>query len=315
MGVLIFVGFLLLIYAGLIIVYLQQDTKQAELEGQISRTAAIVAKPMSDTSELEGEYQDIQEKLRPPTRDEAIAWLVVIAAKHGIDIDPAAGKLVIPPASVKVGSGEVAGKSYQVMSFGGIRIQSSHSNVMSLVSDLDAGATRETIVLTSLDIQSLAGGGADGAAAEALTRAAERDRVQVAVASMMAANNLTAIANPLNYAGGVASDDMAAFPDPASEWLGTPGGKTFDVSGGAYRAGDAPGYVLYNHDDEADGSTGGSTDYIGVSQTTYFYTCEADGTVRQFLTADRSGEVMAAQSEVNAILSVDIYSLKPEEAE
>jgi hypothetical protein len=316
MGVPIFVGFLLFIYAGLIIVYFQQDAKQTELEGQISRTAAIVAKPMSDASELEAEYQDIQTRLKPLTRDKAIALLVAIAARHGVNIDPAAGGLVIPPTSVTVGTKKVGGNSYQVMSFGTIRIRSAYSNVMGLVSDLDAGATKETMVLTSLDIKSLDGGGDDaGGEAERLARAAELGRVQMAVAAMMAANNLTTIPNPVNHAGGVASDNMAAFPDPASGWLGSPGGKTFDVGGSAYRTGDGPGYVLYHHDDEADGSTGGSADYIGVSQTTYFYTCEADGTVRQFLTADRSGEAVAPRSEVNAVLSVDIYSLEPEEEE
>ncbi len=315
MGVIIFLGFLLLIYLGLIVVYLQQDSTQAELEIQISLTEAIVNKKMSDATKLEADYESVQAKLQPLTRDEAIALLVAIAAKHGVNIDPDAGKLIIPPTSVRVGSEEVGGNSYQVMSFGDIRIQSTHSNVISLISDLDAGTTKETIVLTRFDIRSPDGGVAGGGDAERLARAAEFGRVQMAVAAMMAANNLSTIPNPANYAGGVASNNMTAFPDPASGWLGSPGGKTFDVGGGAYRTGDGPGYVLYGHDDEADGSTGGSADYIGVSRTTYFYTCEADGTVRQFLTADRSGEAGAARSEVNAILSVDIYFLEPEEEE
>ncbi|MEE8354089.1 MAG: hypothetical protein V3S10_06485, partial [Dehalococcoidales bacterium] len=148
MGVIIFLGFLLLIYLGLIVVYLQQDSTQAELEIQISLTEAIVNKKMSDATKLEADYESVQAKLQPLTRDEAIALLVAIAAKHGVNIDPDAGKLIIPPASVRVGSEEVGGNSYQVMSFGDIRIQSAHSNVISLISDLDAGTTRETIVLT-----------------------------------------------------------------------------------------------------------------------------------------------------------------------
>lgn len=312
MGVLIFGGFLLLIYAGLIIVYLQQDTKQTELEIQISRTQAIVNKRMSDPTELEAEYRDVQARLEPLTRDEAIARVVAIAAKHGVNIDPDAGNLIIPPASIKTGTGKVGSGSYQVISFADIRIQTAYGNMMSLVGDLDAGTSEETIVLTSLNIRSRDGG---GSGTEQLARAAEFGRVEAAVAAMMAANNLTTIPNPVNYAGGVASNSMTAFPDPASGWLGSPGGKTFDADGSAYGTGDAPGYVLYDHDDEADGSTGGSADYIDASRTTYFYTCEADGTIRQFVTADRSDEAEAAPSEVTAVLSVDIYSFEPEEEE
>ncbi len=319
MGVLIFVGFLLIIYAGLIFVYLQQDSKQAELQGQISRTEAIVNKEMSDPSKLEAAYEDVQNKLTPLTKDEAIALLVDIAARHGVDIDGEAGKLVIPPPSITIGPGQVGGGSYQVMSFGEISIQGSYASVMALIGDLDAGATKETMVLTSLAIRPLdEGGGGGGGDAERLARAAELSRVQMAVTAMMAANGLTTIPNPIDYADGEASNEMTAFPDPASGWRGSPGGKTFDPDGGSYRTGDAIGYVLYGHDDDADGSTGGLTDYVGVARTSYYYTCEADGTVRQFLTADLGGEdapTEQSESEVDVKLSVDIYSLEPEETE
>lgn len=313
MGALIFVMFLLFIYAGLVVVYLQQDTVQADLKVQIGRTEAIVAMPMSDASELEADYQRVQAKLQPPTRDEAIALLVAIAARHGIDIDPEAGKLVIPPNSIKTGPGTVGGGSYQVMSFEDIRIQSSYANVMALIEDLDVGATRETMVLTSLEFRSPAGGDVGGG--EGLTRADEFDLVQAAVTEMMAANTLTVIPNPIDFASGVASNDLTAFPDPTSEWGGSPGGKNFDAEGGTYGDGDAPGYVLYNHDNRGDSSTVGLVRYIDILQTIWFYTCDADGNVRQFLDADLSGETEADQLEVTVILSVDIYSLAPEEAE
>ncbi len=316
MGVLIFVGFLLIVYAGLIVVYLQQDTVQAELQIQIDRTQAIVDMPMSDPGDMEADYQRVRAKLQPPTRDEAIKWLVDIAVRHGIDIDPEAGKLVIPPNSIKTGPGTVGGGSYQVMSFDDIHIQGSYANVMALIEDLDVGATKETIVLTSLEFRSPAGGDVGGDD-EGLTRAEEFDLVQAAVREMMAANTLTVIPNPIDFAGDVASNDMAAFPDSTSEWLGSPGGKNFDADGDTYRNGDAPGYVLYNHDNDADGWTGGLVDYTdGLAETIWFYTCEADGTVQQFLSAEvGEEEVLAAQSEVEVVLSVDIYSLEPGEAE
>ena len=316
MGVLVFIGFLLIVYAGLVVVYLQQDPAQAELKGQIDRTAAIVAKPISDATELEAEYEIVQDKLQPPTRDEAIKWLVDIAAKHGIDIDPEAGKLVIPPRSINTGPGTVGGGSYQVMSFKDINIQSSYANVMALISDLDAGASRETIVLTSLDIRSPdAGADGGGVVAEGLTRADELELVQAAVTAMMVANNLPSIPNPVDYAGGEASNDMAAFPDPTSTWGGA-ADKLFDTVGGIYGDGDAPGYVLYGHDDEADGSIGELADYMGgIAQTKWFYTCDADGTVSQFTSAEFGDEESSGPPEVDVVLSVEIYSLEPEEEE
>ncbi len=317
MGVLIFVGCLLIVYAGLIIIFMQQDTKQVELEGQIERTSAIIAKPMSDASELEAEYQDVLTKLEPLTRDEAIALLVGIAAKHGVDVGSEAGGLVIPPASIETGPGTIGDGNYQVMSFDEISIQSSYENVIALINDLDSGATMETMVLTGFVILSLEGTGGDpGGDAERLVRAAEFDLVQTAVRAMMAANNLNSIPNPVSEAIGIASNNMAAFPDPFSGWLGSPGGKTFDARGGSYGAGDAIGYVLIDHDDAADGSTGGRVDYIGLPRTEYFYTCETDGTISQFPASDLSGEEPeTAPSDVSAVLSVDIYSLKSEVAE
>ena len=316
MGALIFVGFLLFIYAGLVVVYLQQDTVQAELKVQIDRTEAIAATPLADPSELEAEAAIVRAELTAPTRDEAIKWLVDIVAKHGVDINPEAGKLVISPNSIKTGPSEVGGGSYQIMSFEDIRIQSSYANVMALIDDLDAGATKETVVLTSLEFRS-PGGGAAGGGAEGLTGVAEFNRVQMAVTEMMADNNLTVIPNPIDFAGDVASNDMAAFPDSTSGWLGSPGGKNFDAEGDTYRDGDAPGYVLYDHDNDADGLIGGLVDYMGgIAETGWFYTCEADGTVQQFLTAEVSDEeALVAQYEVNVVLSVDIYSLESEETE
>ena len=303
MGVLVFVGFLAIVYAGLIIVFLQQDAKQADLQDQIDRTTLIIDKPMSDSSELEAGYDKIQELLVPLTRDEAIALLVEIAEGHGIDADQEAGKLVIPPASITIRPSNTGG--YQVMSFGEIRVLGSHANIMALINDLDAGATKETIVLTSVDIRSPDGAVGDGAGDE-------YGRVRAAVEKMMEENLLSEIPNPADFAGGIAFSNMTAFPDPDSEWQGLPGGKYFDAQGGAYSNGDMPGYVLYNHDNQGNGSAASLITYIDTSQTEWFYTCEADGTVRQFLNADLSGEVAVDQFEVSATLSVGIYFLRAE---
>ena len=58
------------------------------------------------------------------------------------------------------------------------------------------------------------------------------------------------------------------------------------IFGVAYTALDNPGYLLYNHDRTGGGVAGPGVNYVSMTQTTYYYTCETDGTVRQWLSAD-----------------------------
>jgi len=117
-------------------------------------------------------------------------------------------------------------------------------------------------------------------------RRTEFHNVSSSVIAMMTDNDITSIPNSLVYASDVASNDMEAFPDSTSEWTGTPGGKVTDPDGDAYAAGDDPGYILYGHDRSGGDGAGPSVSYVTMSETTYFYTCEPDGTIRQFNMAD-----------------------------
>ena len=86
---------------------------------------------------------------------DAIALLVSIAEKSGIDITPEAGEFRIPAATfstVKVG-----GDTYKVMSFKNIQVQGNYDNVIAFISDLDSGATMETMVLTRVTISEVDG--------------------------------------------------------------------------------------------------------------------------------------------------------------
>jgi hypothetical protein len=74
------------------------------------------------------------------------------------------------------------------------------------------------------------------------------------------------------------------------------------------------GYVLWLHDKiNPDDTTQFTTvSYIGVLTTTYYYTCEANGTVRQFDRANlgRAQEYLGSnesKTETVAIVDVDIY--------
>ena len=105
-----------------------------------------------DISEI---YYKGNQALAPMTDSAAIAMLVSIAEKSGIDITPEAGEFRIPAATfstVKVG-----GDTYKVMSFKNIQVQGNYDNVIAFISDLDSGATMETMVLTRVTISEVDG--------------------------------------------------------------------------------------------------------------------------------------------------------------
>jgi len=120
-------------------------------------------------------------------------------------------------------------------------------------------------------------------------RRTERHNVESAVVALMTENGLSVIPNPVEYTGadGNAVNDMTAFPDSTSA-CGT-ADKLKDPDGNDYQAGlDKDGYVLYQHDITADGATSPTVNYITLSTTQYYYTCEADGTIRQWADDDTS---------------------------
>jgi len=97
--------------------------------------------------------------------------------------------------------------------------------------------------------------------------------VQTTVMAMMVDNDVTYLPNLIDYAGGTATNDITAFPDST-----TASDKSY-TGIGASKA----GYVLCSHDlIGTDTATFNTINYVVTSQTTYYYTCEADSTVRQF---------------------------------
>lgn len=123
---------------------------------------------------------------------------------------------------------------------------------------------------------------------EANVRRAEKAIIEAAIIELMTENEHTTIPNPHNVAGGVAFNDMAAFPDSTSECTVN---KVNDPTDMAYTANDKDGYILYSHDKTADGSS--STDlvnYVHMPTAIYYYTCEADGTIRQWSDAAMTTE-------------------------
>jgi len=259
-----------------------------------------------DLEELEADYEEVISALAPMTDKDAIARIVAIAEESGIDIDPDADKLRVP--SVTISQAAAGGGTYQVLSLKNIMVQGDHDSVMAFISDLDSGKTLETMVLTSvatIEVAVMYEG-------EEADRRTEFRAVISAVKRMMVDNTLSEIPNPMSFDGGAASSNMTAFPDSTSQWTGTPRGKTEDPDGVDYEDGDRAGYLLYGHDMIADSSTTDLVDYILVLITKYYYTCEADGTVRQFDGADvaTATEYLGSEQskpETVATVSVDIY--------
>ena len=154
-GVLLGIGFLLIIYIAFGFVYWQQGLKQKGLEEQVAKISLIVAKPLASKEQLKAEYDEVNLSLAPMTASDAIEKIVGIAEKSGIDVDPDSGKLSVPSAAV--GEGKIGGSTYQVFSFKNISVQGSYVNVMAFISDLDSGETQGTMVLTRVNINQIEG--------------------------------------------------------------------------------------------------------------------------------------------------------------
>ncbi len=310
-GVLFVIGFIVIIYIAFGFVYWQQASQQRGLNEEIANLSLILSRPPPSAEELQKEYEKTNSylSLAPKTNVDAIEKIVGIAGKSGIDVDEASDKLIIPPASIsKV---RIGGGSYQLISFNNIIVQGDYDDVMAFISDLDSGETLNTTVLKRVDTSQIevAFTGEEGA------RRAEFRSVTSAVVKMMSDNGLLAIPHPISFAGGVATNLTGDDPNTKETVEGFPDIITTAADRGY--SGDATpraGYVLYNHDKiSTDNTTFETVSYLTVLTTTYYYTCEVDGTVRQFDGADvvTATEYPGSEEfkvEIAATLDVDIYS-------
>jgi prepilin-type N-terminal cleavage/methylation domain-containing protein len=112
----------------------------------------------------------------------------------------------------------------------------------------------------------------------------EYTNIQNSVISMMTDNKISTLPHPISLATN-RTQNMGAFPDSTSDWQASPGGKTVDPDGILYAAGDKAGYILYQHDITGGGATTNLVNYVATGNTTYWYTCDALGTVTQYDTA------------------------------
>ena len=301
-GFMVIVGVCVIIYIGLGIVYIQQGPKQKDLEDKIQNTMAVVSKPLPSMEQLQAKYDAVNAALEPMETPEALNVIVNIARENGIDVKPESGKFYINPPSAPQKK-KMAQRTYSVLSFSNIRAQGDFDTVMNFVSDLDAGSTLETMIVRRVDLDWVQ----VKLPEREVTRRAEFRAVIQAVAGMMEDNNLAEIPNPINFEGGVAVNELTAFPDAIT---------TAEEKGYTGTGTPSDGYLLYEHDRiTADKTSDYQTmNYIDKPVTEYYYTCQADGTVRQF-----DGPEMATATEYYgseeivfdtvAKLAVDLYTM------
>lgn len=315
-GIVLLIGILLIVYIALGVLYWQQGSQQRGLDEQITKLGLVVSRPPASGEPLQAEYNNVSGNLSLITDSRgAIAMLVGIAEKSGIDTSGEGNKFSVPPAMLS--QAQVGGGTYQLLSFRNIHVQGDYDKVMAFLSDLDSGKTLKTMVLRKVAFSQteFTPTGEEG------NRRAEFRQVASAVLTMMADNGLSVIPKPMSFAGGVATNLMGDNSSAAEAVKGFPDVNTTVVE--KHYTGDGSprgGYVLYNHDKiSADNSSAFTTvSYIGVLSTKYYYTCEANGIVRQFSGASVATAVEYIGTEETKIetiasVDVDIYT-KPTES-
>ncbi len=124
-------------------------------------------------------------------------------------------------------------------------------------------------------------------AGEEEARDTELASVQAAVSAMMVQNEISTLPAPV--VDTTAINNMNLFPDVTSSATipATPAapGKVTDPNGDTYDYAadkDQDGYVLYQHDIDADGTTDSLVNYVASATTASYYTVDASGTVSQW---------------------------------
>ncbi|MDP3878687.1 MAG: hypothetical protein Q8Q07_00050 [Dehalococcoidales bacterium] len=319
-GVLFLIGLILIVYISFGFVYWQQGVKQGEFEDQIVKLSAVIARPLPSSDALRAEYDEVAKALAPVDNAQAIKALVDAAEKNGIDVTPEVGKFRIPPA--KLGQAKVGGGTYQTLTFSNVYVQGDYADVMAFISDLDSGKVMKTSgegkeeEMKTLVLQKVTTREVEvTAAGEDAARRAEFRSVASAVQSMMSDNTLSGIPFPISFSGGVATNLMGDNPNTGNVREGFPDVTTTAAAKG-YTGTGTPrgGYVLYEHDKiSVDDTTKFSTvSYINTLTTEYYYTSEADGTVRQFdganvFTAREYLSKDTTKSEIGANIDLVIY--------
>jgi len=308
MGFVLVIGVCLVIYIAFGLLYWQQQTEQADLQEKIGKLSGVVSKPLPGDDELLAEYDEVNDALTPFTVSAALQRIVNIARKSGIDVSPDSGLFNIP-APGEFEEREIGDGIYQVLPVHDIRVQGDPDSVLAFIADLDSGQTLKTMVLNKMRFSQITVY-YDGEEAE---RRAEFRAVISAVREMMTGNGISVLPYPVNSQNGTATNYLGDDPATGEIVEGFPD-ITATAAEKGYTGTGAPkaGYVLYGHDKiSADDTTQFETaNYVSELMTQYYYTCEADGTVRQFDGPDLATATEYPGSEASRVESVIVVDVE-----
>ncbi len=126
-------------------------------------------------------------------------------------------------------------------------------------------------------------------AGEEEARETEFTTIQTSVHAMMVDNGISSLTAAFAWAAaGTASNAMTGFPDTTATLATKGADATFVTASGVT---EVTGYLLYGNQIVIDADGNGVYDagddikavnYVGMGTSTYYYTCESDGTIRQF---------------------------------
>lgn len=316
-GALFVVGFIVILFIAFGIIYLQQGVSRTNLQNQILKLSLTLAKPFPSADTLKTEYSDVNAALAPVPIKTLLDTIVNTAKLSGLDVKPSSQNFSIP-AQNSTGKQKVGDGNYDLLSFRGIKAQGKDSVVMAFISDLETGKALKNLAVKGVPLSQV-----EVKVREEEARMNEFNSVVNAVQAMMNDNNITAIPNPLKYDDGNAYKLMGDLPETSTTIEGFPDtATTVWANGKGYTGTGAPrdGYVLYKHDkvDPTDTNKYTTVNYIDSLITGYYYTCEADGTVRQFdgPTVSSARELLYLKDipttiETLAMIDVDIYFKAP----
>ena len=107
----------------------------------------------------------------------------------------------------------------------------------------------------------------------------ELSNIQTAVVSMMVDNQISVLpTGTFPSDSGTATDNMSAFPSTAvcaTDKINDPDGDAYTVTT------DKDGYILYQHDIDADGTQNNLVNYVATETTKGTYYVDTSGTVTQ----------------------------------
>lgn len=160
----IIIGIMLILVAGMVVVYLQQTSRQSELNGQIDQLSGTLANPAPDSSALKHQQDEVNQNLKIPPIETIIDTLLSIAEDSGIDTDPARGQFIIP-AQILEQNSLVGAATYPMLAISNIQVAGSRDNVLGFVAALEEGSELPSLAIKAVvirDLSSTSGAGSSG---------------------------------------------------------------------------------------------------------------------------------------------------------